>query len=276
MPVRLEINNGMLQVLQSFDRPAVYLDHWAVREFSSNPEQGSRLLDKIKDCGGCLVISHVNLVELTGAADPAHAEDAAQFFERALPHLYFAMFDIEAAINQERQAGDAPFRLGAPPDIELLRTVALERPDDLKPLTIARLIRVIAANRERLQADWNESNQTVADHINNVRSDPEPVRMVTKFASHSNLPTTAIMQELLRPIFMDQSLPIGKNDSADIHHAITSIAYCDYVLLDGKWADLHERMVKRFGQLGVNIPVAEVFSKRRNGVALFLQTLEQL
>lgn len=152
----------------------------------------------------------------------------------------------------------------------------LLRLTDFEPFTIARLIRVVAAHRERLQAEWNESNQTVADHINKVRRDPDTAKMVTRFANHSQLPTVAVMQELLRPIFMDQSLPIGKNDAADIHHAITSIAYCDYVLLDGKWADLHERMVRRFGQFKVTIPIAQVFSKRRNGVEVFLKTLEQL
>jgi len=70
MPVRFEINRGMLQVRQSFDFPAVYLDHWAVRRFSTNEEDGRRFLRALKASGGALVVSHTNLAELTGPDNP--------------------------------------------------------------------------------------------------------------------------------------------------------------------------------------------------------------
>jgi hypothetical protein len=69
-------------------------------------------------------------------------------------------------------------------------------------------------------------------------------------------------------------LSIDRNDAGDIHHAILSIVYCDYVLLDGKWEDLHERMKRRFTELGLTIRTATVFSGRRQGVEQFLEALE--
>jgi len=192
-----------------------------------------------------------------------------------LPNIYFAMFDIQKAIDQERRPRDTRIRLPAPPDVELLLTVGRERPDDVRLFTIARLIKVIAAHRDRLGVAWHESNQELADHINQVRSNPKTAEQARKFTGHpTNVPTLAVMQELLRPLFLDKTLSVDRNDVGDIHHAIISIAYCDYVLLDGNWEALHERMVRRFTELGLPIRVAKVFSKRRQGVELFLKELE--
>lgn len=275
MPVRFEINEGMLQVRQSFDFPAVYLDHWAVRLFSSSEAEGQRFLRALKASGGALVVSHTNLAELTGPADPRHADEAAAFFEAVLPNIYFAMFDVQQAINQEKQPRDTGIRLKVPPDVELLLTVGRERPDDFRPFTIANIIKVISKHRDRLGATWHESNQELADHINQVRRNPETVGQAKNFSGHpAHVPTLAVMQELLRPIFLDETLSIDRNDAGDIHHAILSIVYCDYVLLDGKWEDLNERMKRRFTELGLTIRTATVFSRRRQGVKQFLEALE--
>lgn len=276
MPVRFEINNGMLQVKQSFDFPAVYLDHWAVRLFSSDGLLGQRFLRALKASGGAVVVSHVNLAEVTGPADPRHADEIAAFFEAILPNIYFALFDVEQAIKQENCPRDASIRLKAPPDIELLLTVGKERPDDFRPFTIANLVKMVAKHRDRLGATWHESNQEMADHINNVRANVETINQAKNFAGHrAHVPTLAIMQELLRPFFLDKTMSVDRNDAGDIHHAIMSVAYCDYTLLDGKWEDLTERMVRRFVELSLPIHTAKVFSLRRRGVERFLEELER-
>lgn len=261
--------------MQSFDFPAVYLDHWAVRLFSSDEVLGQRFLRALKGCDGTLVVSHVNLAEVTGPDDPRHAEEAAAFLEAVLPNIYFAMFDVQKAIDQEKRPRDTGIRLPAPPDIELLLTAGRERPDDFRPFTIARLVKVVAAHRDRLGVEWRKSNQNLADHINQIRANPTTVKQARRFTGHpSSVPTLAVMQELLRPVFLDKTLSMDRNDAGDIHHAIISIAYCDYALLDKKWEALHERMVRRFAELALPIRVAKVFSKRRQGVEWFLKELE--
>lgn len=265
----------MLQVVQSFDFPVVYLDHWAVRLFSSDHLLGQRFLLALKANGGALMVSHANLAEITGPDDPRHAEEIAAFFEAVLPNIYFAEFDVQKAIDQETRSRDIRIRLPAPADVELLLTVGRERSDDLQRFTIARLIKVVAAHRNELRPEWHKSNQALADHINKVRSNSKTVEHAKKFTGHRiDVPTLAVMQELLRPFFIDRSLSVDRNDAGDIHHAMMSIAYCDYALLDGKWEALHERMVRRFKELQMPIRVAKVFSKRRTGIELFLKEFE--
>ncbi len=230
----------------------------------------------LKASGGAVVVSHVNLAEVTGAEDPRHADEIAAFFEAVLPNIYFALFQLDEAIKQESCPRAASVRLKAPPDIELLLTVGRECPDDFRPFTIANLVKVIAAHRDRLVGTWHECNQELADHINNVRSNVETVNQAKNFTGHrTHVPTLAVMQELLRPLFLDKRMIVGRNDAGDIHHAVMSITYCDYTLLDGKWEDLSERMVRRFEALSLPIRTAKVFSARRQGVRRFLEELER-
>jgi hypothetical protein len=88
------------------------------------------------------------------------------------------------------------------------------------------------------------------------------------------VPTLAVFQELIRPVYLDKRLKLSPNDGGDIQHAIMAIAYCDFVLLDGKWKEMHERMKKRFKKLGVTIPTAQVFSGGLGGIEEFLNALE--
>ena len=275
MPVSFAIENGRLLVRQSFDFPTVYLDHWAIRHFSSKKADGRRFVQALRASGGTLIVSHTNLAEITGPADLCRADETANFLETVLPHIYFAMFDIESAMKQEGENRQVGIRLMAPPDIELLKEVARQRPDDFRPFTITGVIKIIADHRERLGVTWRQTNQSIADRINEMRRDPEFIRKAKSFCNHPiNIPTMAVFQELLRPIYLDKRLKIDLNDGGDIQHAIISIVYCDFVLLDGKWKDMHERMKKRFAELGLIIPTAQVFSARRGGVEQFLKKLE--
>lgn len=275
MPVRFEINAGRLQVIQSFDFPAVYLDHWAIRRLSSDATLGARFLNSLKRSRGSLVVSHANFAEIAGPADPRHADEIATFLEAALPNIYFAMFDSQKAIDQEKVSRDTTIRLKAPPDIELLLEVARQRPDDFRSFSIAGVIKAITARRDQLNAVWTESNRELANLINTVRFNAETMKQAQNFQGHPrHVPTLAVMQELLRPIFLDQAMAISQNDAGDIRHAITSISYCDYTLLDRRWEDFYERMVRRFSQLGLHIRVAKVFSDRGQGLELFLKEFE--
>ena len=275
MTLRFQVTNGIIEPAQSFDSPAIYLDHWAIRELSSDPYLGARFVTALKNAGGCLVLSYVNIVELAGPDDLRHAEDAANFLESVLPNTYFAMFDLSKSIKQEMRQGQAHIRLPAPPDLGLLAEVARQRPDDSRLFTIAGLIRIVAQNRDLLLSKWKHSNMELAKHVNSVRANAKTVKEARSFKCHNpSLPTYSILQELLRPLFLDPAQRFDDSDAGDVHHAITSLAHCDYVLLDRRWEAFRNRMVDHFVKLRLSIHVAEVFSKQRDGVARFIARLE--
>ncbi len=53
---------------------------------------------------------------------------------------------------------------------------------------------------------------------------------------------------------------IGRNDALDFFHTVVPVAYCDIVLLDGRWRDQVDRLRRRLERAGVGFPVANVMS----------------
>ena len=50
-------------------RPRVYLDHWAIREFSSRSDLGNRLTSALERSNGDLALSVLSFAEFAGLTD---------------------------------------------------------------------------------------------------------------------------------------------------------------------------------------------------------------
>jgi hypothetical protein len=86
--------------------------------------------------------------------------------------------------------------------------------------------------------------------------------------------TQIIARELIGRILKDKPLKLNRNNAIDLGHAVVSVSYCDYVLLDVQWEAMVNEMRRKFTNEGARIPIAKVFSKRANGVEAFLTELE--
>ena len=58
----------------------------------------------------------------------------------------------------------------------------------------------------------------------------------------------------------DKGAAITPNDAMDFFHTIVPVAYCDFVLLDGRWRDQVDRLRARLQRAGVDFPLATVLS----------------
>lgn len=76
-------------VRQYLRPPGVYLDHWAFRRFSQNPELRRALVDALVDREGTLVIGQLNLLEFTRVQDPAHLQAAEDLVQAVLRRVFF-------------------------------------------------------------------------------------------------------------------------------------------------------------------------------------------
>lgn len=264
-----------IEVRQTFDSPTVYLDHWAIRRFSDDQNLQHRFVTALHRTGGTLFLSHQNFAEFVGPDDASHAMQAEEFLERVLPNIYFAQLDVDKAIAQEQDPRNRGHRLSPPPDLGLLKLLALQRPTGPQPFTIKGLLTEVAANRDRLGKTFRETNQRIADTVNAQRQKPDFVKKAKNFkAAQDRARTLIVMGEILRGVVLDSSVPFTDSDAADYQHSILSTSYCDYVLLDGRWQDMVQRMERRIATLELPLKHARCFSERRNGVESFLLELE--
>jgi len=86
--------------------------------------------------------------------------------------------------------------------------------------------------------------------------------------------TRLIARELIGRFLRDKLLKLNRNNAIDLSHAVVSVSYCDYFLLDSQWAAMVNDCRSRIIKAGVSIPIAKVFSKRANGLEHFLRELE--
>ena len=276
MPLRYAIRmDQAIEVRQSFDSPTVYLDHWAIRRFSDDKALRLRFVNALHNTGGTLFLSHQTFAEFVGPDDPSHAAHAEQFLDEVLPNIYIAEINTEKAIRQESDPRRRGQKIPPPPDLDLLKLLALQRPTTPRAFTIAGLITEVTAHRDRLVKTFRETNQELANTINTQRHKPDFVKKARNFkATKDRARTLIVMEEILRGVILDPLVPITESDAADIQHAIISTSYCDYVLLDGKWEDMIRRMEHRIAKLELPITHARCFSERRNGLENFLLELE--
>jgi hypothetical protein len=240
---------------QRFDRPAVYLDHWALRELSEKAAVGNRFTVALKKAGGTLLISYPNLVEFLSAEDPRHAKEAERFLGAALPNVFFADFNVV-------WRDEPPYPVT---DHDLLKLVAL------KGISVDHIFEDLHAHRSELLPHVKTLKASIAGAVNGAS---EELRAQAKASAPSPLipRVQLVMRELLRDSILDPGRRFSENDAMDLLHAGIPVSYCDYVLLDRAWVNRVERMRARIGKSGHDIRLPECFHK--DGVEDFLGALE--
>ena len=84
------------------------------------------------------------------------------------------------------------------------------------------------------------------------------------------------MRDILSLSLKNQGFKFTPNHAVDFVHAIVSVSYCQYVLLDSHWASQIDQSRCRLKRAGHNFPMAKVYSRRRNGLERFFDELEKV
>ena len=130
-------------------------------------------------------------------------------------------------------------------------------------------------NRTAIAALTAEVVRKIKVAIEAVRTDTSYVANARAIQPDDARPRTlVILSELMRGFHLDPAAPISDNDVVDMLHAAMPINCCDYVLLDGAWAERVEKMKMRVAKVGSTMRLAKCFSSRNQGVQVFLSDLE--
>ncbi|MGZ8901170.1 MAG: hypothetical protein ACXW3Z_13845, partial [Limisphaerales bacterium] len=101
-----------LKVTQSITAPSVYLDHWALRTISESDSLAERLSEALRQRGGTLVLSWLNVVEFSKVADESQRRKADLFVNSVAENVYWldpVFFTvIQREESQKRHYADPP------------------------------------------------------------------------------------------------------------------------------------------------------------------------
>lgn len=256
-------NTDIHTITMSIRRPAIYLDHWALRCFSSDPQRRNKFIAFFKT-QGTLLFSLANVIEITG-----NTGRSAQQIWRFLAEVGEQWFPI--AMNPftviDREKGNLPGNDNPSFDIDFatayypyihngslsLSTIAdLTQDDQEKP------------GPESIQALTAEICQFVRSGRDQYLSNPAAANdAFPDVPFDSDRPTQFTYNRLMR-LVCKETFRFENRDALDFCHATVSLAYGDFVLLDKRWANLA-------GKLGIPPDRARVYSKPQ--IDQFLQDL---
>ncbi|MDP1548921.1 MAG: hypothetical protein Q8L97_02000 [Nitrosomonas sp.] len=275
MPIQFFSTSSEVRVRQSFISPTVYLDHWAIRLFSDNLVLQDRFVNALRSKCGTLLLSSISFGEFAVPTDSRHAADAEDFIERLLPNIYLTDFALDKVLERERTEPNNAKRFWPSADLPQLKLFAERAQDALLGFTMRGFITLAHENRADIAAVTVEVIQQIKSGIEAARADSSYVAKARTIQPSDVRPRTlVILGELMRGFYLDPVAPISDNDVVDMLHAVMPINCCDYVLLDGAWAERVEKMKQRIMKVDSNMPIAKCFSKRNQGVQAFLSDLE--
>jgi hypothetical protein len=254
--------NGELIAGQRLESPAVYLDHWALRGVSEDATLGGRLTKILQIRGGTLVVSWANIAEFSSLGETV-ARKAEEFLDAQLPRLFFQDFNPFHVIKRE----DALIS-GAPPipphaNFNLLRLLVGLRPSGVQPITCIGMLTEVSRRRlestERMKATFVERLRSLrAEYLEDKDFKTLVDRSLRRQPARRGTPI--VLREVVAGLMRDKESAITPNDAMDFFHTIVPVAYCDFVLLDGRWRDQVDRLRVRLQQAGIDFPLAIVFS----------------
>ncbi len=253
-------------ITMSIRRPTVYLDHWALRYFSSDQPNRNRFLSIFKNCG-TLFFSWANVIEVslnTGLSAEQIRSFLSEIDEQWCP---ITMDPVEVIEREKRYkpgnddpSFDIDFMMTYYPyihdgSLSLSKIVELTQ-DDLEkpePGSIHALTTEISQLVGSIRDQWRLNPQFVSDVFSDIPFDPDRPMQFT-------------YNRLMR-LICKETFRFTNNDALDFCHAAVSLAYGDFVLLDKRWVSLAEK-------LGLPADRVRVYSKRH--IDQFLCDLEQV
>lgn len=276
MPIEFfNTNDGLVHVKQSFDSPTIYLDHWAIRLFSDDYNLQDRFVKALMSKNGTLLLSAISFAEFSEASDPRHCTDTERFLERLLPNIFLTDSALDKVLERELNEPNNVKRFWPSADLPQLKLFAEREQSAPLGFTMQGFVMLAHTHRVQLSEATKSTVQMVRDGLENARSDSSYVAKARNLLPNDKRPRThVIFGELLRGFNLDSQACITENDVIDMFHAVTSVNWCDYVLLDGPWMERVEKMKQRIAKTSISMPIAKCFTYRNNGVEAFLMDLE--
>ena len=275
MPIEFIESPEGLKVSQSFDTPTVYLDHWAIRLFSDDRALQDRFVNALMQKRGTLLVSNISMAELGGASDPQHALDAEAFLERCLPRLFLTNFQLDEIVARERTETNNESRFWPTADLPQLKLFGERSHAAGRSFTMHGFAQIAYEHRTPINELMRSNARKMIEAVEKARADPDYVRKARDAPLNDSRPRTLlIMGELLRGFILDSNSSMSESDAVDLIHEAMPLNCCDYVLLDGPWAERVEKMKLRLSKSPMVMPLAKCFSQRKDGINAFLTDLE--
>lgn len=230
-------------VLDVFIRkPSVYLDQAVISKFSTDQVLGTRFREILLSQDGTLCVSSIHLMESLGLGFGPTLQKIKAFLAGIGKRFVVLDFDPNTVITKERQ-----WKPGDPCpgfDIQIIKQVALQW-NGLASFDFALLLDGLDKNpnlSDRYKVFQNETKDDLYQIMQTARREYRTNKTVRAIVKRAPCPepktygTTEYLNCMLRRECIMTNEEFTLTDGPDFYHSIVSTSYCDFVVLDKKWA----------------------------------------
>lgn len=266
---------------QTFRRPVVYLDHWAIRMIADDAILANRYATALKRVGGTWAVSWFNFCEFIGMTDEEQAANFEALLELVFPHIFFIESVAFNVIDRERERLQG-IGHGAPyGDVDMLQFFAGATGNLPSLFKATGVVTTIVRRRDELAGGFEAMKKASVVRVQAMRDELKVDDNLAKLVSGSHKvaetqPAWLFTRELIGTVMMQPQSKFDTHDAMDLFHTVVPVAYCDIVLLDNSWRHRVEMVRQRLFKHGITLKPAEVFSKRDGSIEPFFVRLESL
>jgi hypothetical protein len=223
-------------------RPLVYLDTCVISDLARDQTLGPQFRDCLLAKCGTLYISWAHLVELFGIASGPTYELISSYLSSFGPN--FVLINSDALAILRKEAVFSPGKQNPVIDEELLICLAANW-NALSEINVRILLDVVASDPsivERFKIRHQEHKLELKNAFDTARHQYQTDRAIQQQKRNEKYtyqpgtpPTQYIYQQIVRECIITHE-QFAPSDGLDFEHCVVPLAYCDYVVLDKKWA----------------------------------------
>lgn len=265
---RIDHGNGQIEIREHFRSPMVYLDHWALNDFSLDKVLCDKFVDVMNAKGGTFRLSVFNIVELSKQADLSQVEAILNMIN-SIPDCGLINIDPEVVITKENTLISDPsliYEVKNPSaEVELVAAhiMAHNYPNGWHVSNIIRSVipelpskTLFRSNSEFVQ-DMQHLLSVGRGDKHHLQKAEQRFKSFKKAGPKYQRPTREIFSMSLDFVMRNSQMNMSEySEWADLFHVIVPVSYCDIVMVDKRWKSF-------ITQTGYSYPdIALVFDKK--------------
>ncbi|KAB2888036.1 MAG: hypothetical protein F9K35_20645 [Burkholderiaceae bacterium] len=261
---------------QRLERPAVYLDTFAIREIADSDDLSARFARALRASGGTWLLASISMGEFARFTDSRHVQCAERLLAQVVPHIYLFLSEPDEDRARRGETDLAKRSLPRSDERNMDYFSRCWAKEQTFPETFRGMFQLVHEHRERMTATLDDiASKLVASLSQNRQLGAYRRNAKAARPDDGRTRQQIISGDLLRELVFDANASISTNDVLDLMHAVDAVDYCDLVLLDKAWERRVHALRQRIAQAGVIMPVAVCFSKSNGGVERFLDSIER-
>ena len=252
-------DTSALIVIPELTQPTVYLDYGVIADLACDSVTGEEFRDCLLKKGGTLYLSWAHLVELFGLGSGPTYNCIRSYL--ALFGRSFVLIDSDAQAVIRREKEMSPGKQNPVIDEEFLRCLVANW-SGMAELDVGFLLDAVGNDPSffpKLQVMHRGHKDTLKKAFDDARDlyheDREARRKLDGARYYyvaGTPPTEYLYKQITRECVMTNE-QFNASDGLDFEHCVVPLSYCDFVVLDKKWA-------RRCKKITIPSTAAKVFS----------------